>query len=119
MKIKSIRSFVGAKNFDESRAFYKELGFAEVPLSAKMSYFGKGEFGFYLQNYYAKDWVDNTMLFLEVDDLETILQSIRTKNLTEKYTGVKLSDIHKNDWGSEFFLHDPGGILWHIGNFKD
>ena len=21
------------------------------------------------------------------------------------------------DWGNEFFLHDPSGILWHIGKF--
>jgi hypothetical protein len=29
-----------------------------------------------------------------------------------------LSKIVNNDWGSEFFLHDPSGILWHIGCFN-
>ena len=37
--IKSIRSFIGAKDFDVSRAFYQELGFTEIPIDAKMSYF--------------------------------------------------------------------------------
>ncbi len=36
---KSIRTFIGARNFEESRLFYKELGFEESPLSNKMSYF--------------------------------------------------------------------------------
>src|SRR4029077_9523211 len=29
---KSIRAFIGAKNFGESRQFYKELGFEESPI---------------------------------------------------------------------------------------
>lgn len=55
------------------------------------------------------------MLFLEVDDIEGYLSEIEEKKLTEKYAKVKLSKIAKNDWGKEFFLHDPSGILWHIG----
>ena len=34
-----------------------------------MSYFRIfGDLGFYLQNYYIKDWVNNSMIFLEVRD---------------------------------------------------
>lgn len=47
---KSIRTFIGAKNYDESRTFYQELGFEEVILSPKMSLFKVNEnLGFYLQ----------------------------------------------------------------------
>jgi catechol 2,3-dioxygenase-like lactoylglutathione lyase family enzyme len=117
---KSIRSFIGAKDFDESRHFYKELGFKEVPIGDKMSYFSiDSNVGFYLQKYYVKDWVDNSMLFLEVDDIESYYQEIKSKELTQKFLNVRLSEIVHNDWGSEFFLHDPSGILWHIGAFKD
>jgi hypothetical protein len=114
----SIRPFIGSKNYNTSRNFYNDLGFKEVVISEKMSYFSIGEFGFYLQDYYAKDWIDNSMVFLEFDDLEGNLKNIKSLGLTEKYDNVRLSEIKVNAWGNEFFLHDPSGILWHFGNFN-
>ena len=58
------------------------------------------------------------MLFLEVENVEDYYLEVKSKNLLEKYPTVKLSQIVYNDWGCEFFLHDPSGVLWHIGNFK-
>lgn len=57
---KNIRTFIGAKNYDESRTFYLELGFKEVILNDKMSLFKVNEnLAFYLQKYYVKKWVNN------------------------------------------------------------
>ena len=36
--IKSIRPFIGAKNFDLSRSFYSDLGFKETALGGNFSY---------------------------------------------------------------------------------
>ena len=117
-QFKSIRSFIGAKDFEESSNFYKDLGFSEIVLSTNMSLFKVDEkLSFYLQKAYVKDWVDNSMLFLEVEDLEDYLSVLKSKKLAEKYNRVRLSEIVINDWGKEFFLHDPSGILWHIGSF--
>ena len=116
---KSIRTFIGAKDYEVSRSFYADLGFKEVITSDKMSYFYLGEFGFYLQDYYVKDWIDNSMIFFEVDDVNRALETIKDLKLTEKYPNTRLTDIVENDWGNEFFLHDPSGILWHFGIFKD
>jgi len=83
-----------------------------------MSYFKiNDQLGFYLQDYYVKDWVDNSMIFLEVKDVETCRQEVKAKNLTEKYELVRLSEIKKMEGGREFFLHDPSGVLWHFGQF--
>ena len=116
--ILSIRPFMGAKNFDSSRAFYTLLGFEELPIDANLSLFRMKEFGFYLQRAYVKDWVDNTMLFLEVDDPESFLEFVKALQLPEKYDLVRVSEMVYKDWGMEFFLHDPSEILWHIGNFN-
>ncbi|MEP2446062.1 MAG: glyoxalase [Balneola sp.] len=115
---KSIRPFIGAKNYTVSRRFYRELGFEEIITSPKMSYFHIDGFGFYLQDAYVKDWIDNSMIFLEVNDLEDTLKHVQSVGLTDKYENVRLSEIVYNDWGNEFFLHDPSGILWHFGKFK-
>ncbi|MEN0048046.1 MAG: glyoxalase [Bacteroidota bacterium] len=118
-KAKSIRAFLGAKDFSESRAFYRQLGFEEIILGDKMSYFKiSEEIGFYLQDYYVKDWVDNTMIFLEVENLDTLHKQLLDKKLSEQYESVRVSVIKNEDWGREFFMHDPSGVLWHFGVFK-
>jgi len=121
MKItgKSIRPVIGSKNHNISRNFYLDLGFEEIIItSEKMSHFNIGQFGFYLQDYYVKDWVDNSMVFFEVDNLESNFKNIQNLGLTEKYENVRLSEIKYNKWGNEFFLHDPSGILWIFEKFN-
>jgi hypothetical protein len=116
---KSIRPFSGAKNYQESIRFYEELGFDVDPLGSQMSVVNVNEeLSFYLQNAYVKDWVDNTMLFLEIEDLQTYLEAIKILGLPDKFPGVRLSEIQNKDWGDEFFLHDPSGVLRHFGVFK-
>jgi catechol 2,3-dioxygenase-like lactoylglutathione lyase family enzyme len=115
--IKSIRPFIGAKNFDLSRSFYSDLGFKETALGGNFSVFEMGNFAFYLQDAYVKDWVDNTMIFLEVEDLDAFWAKLEALNLTTKYNEVKLIPIRDLHWGRVFFLHDPSGILWQIGAF--
>lgn len=117
-QIKSIRPFIGAKNYELSRNFYSDLGFKENILSAEMSYFDMNGFGFYLQSAYVKDWVDNTMIFMELDDVKIFWNKLLELELTSKYKNIKLVPIHELDWGKECFLHDPSGILWHFGEFK-
>lgn len=116
-KTKSIRPFIGSKNFTESRQFYKDLGFNESILSNNMSYFSTANFGFYLQDAYVKDWIDNTMVFMEVENVEEFWESLVALHLTKKYPTAKLVPIRHLDWGKECFLHDPSGILWHFGAF--
>ncbi len=114
----SIRTFIGAKNYDESRQFYRELGWIETVLFENMVVFKvNDDISFYLQKYYVKDWVNNSMVFLEVDDLDACHLDIKERGLVHKYNLVKLSEIKTLDWGREFFMHDPSGVLWHLGSF--
>ncbi len=118
-KPKSIRTFIGSKNFEESLAFYRALGFEEVEIDKGMSLFLVNEnLGFYLQNYYLKEWIENTMVFLEVEDLKVCEADLLGRNLQNKFKGVKMSGIKYMDWGNELYLHDPAGVLWHFGQFK-
>ncbi len=114
----SIRAFIGSSNFELSRRFYSDLGFEEVVTSSTMSYFRMGAFGFYLQDYYVKDWVENSMVFLEVEKPEDYLRHLHSLNITHKYPGARVSEMEYNEWGNEFFIHDPSGVLWHVGEFK-
>lgn len=101
-----------------SCSFYRALGFEESAISAQMSYFSLGTFGFYLQNAFVKDWVNNTQVFLEVSDVQRHFERVRALDLPAKFEGVRIVPMRQNDWGREFFVHDPSGILWHFGEFK-
>ena len=113
----SIRPFLGAKDFEVSRKFYYDLGFLETVLFPTMSLFRSEQLGFYLQNAYVKDWVDNTMIFMEVQNVDQFFAELLALKLETKYKGVKLIPVREYDWGRECFLHDPSGILWHFGEF--
>ena len=113
----SIRPFIGAENFEVSRSFYRDLGFEETVLSHDMSVFKTGTLAFYLQDAYVKDWIDNTMVFVEVENVEKHWNDLEALNLTATYPTVKLTPIRNYDWGRECFLYDPSGILWHFGEF--
>ena len=114
---KSIRPFIGSKDFELSRSFYNYLGFQESILSHNMSVFKTEGLAFYLQDAYVKDWIDNSMIFLEVEDVARYWNALMALELTAKYESVKLIPIKEYDWGRECFIHDPSGVLWHIGEF--
>ena len=115
--IKSVRPFIGAKKFDISRRFYTDLGFQESILSPTLSLFKTGEFGFYLQDAFVQDWIDNTMVFLEVEDVAHYWTQLERLNLPATYPKVRLVPVKCFDWGKECFVHDPSGVLWHVGEF--
>ena len=117
-QVRSIRPFIGAKDYELSRSFYSCMGFNESVIDAGMSLFTKDDLGFYLQKAYVKDWIENSMIFMEISDLDLFLKELLTLNLIEKFTTVRISGIENNDWGREFFVHDSSGILWHFGQFK-
>ena len=114
----SIRPFIGAKDYELSRNFYRDFGFQEIILSEDMSLFKTERIGFYLQKAYIREWIDNSMIFVEVSDVESHWKEILALNLTIKYPDVKLTPIKNRDWGKECFVHDPSGILWHFGQFN-
>jgi len=116
-RARSIRPFIGAKNFDVSRNFYRDLGFTEAVLFPAMSVFKTDNIAFYLQDANVKEWIDNTMIFMEVENVDQHYKDLSLLELTAKYEGVRLEPVRSFDWGKEFYLHDPSGILWHFGEF--
>jgi catechol 2,3-dioxygenase-like lactoylglutathione lyase family enzyme len=117
-KAKSIRPFIGAKDYAISRRFYSDLGFREHILAANLSYFESESIGFYLQDAHVKEWIDNTMIFMEVEDVKRFWNELSALGLSSKYENVRLVPIREEAWGRECFLHDPSGILWHFGEFN-
>lgn len=112
-----LRPFIGAKNYAVSRAFYRDMGFEETVISNNLSLFQTDKLGFYLQDYFSKEWVENTMLFLEVNDVMKVFEDIKALELNKKYSGVEIRSMKKEPWGNVFYIIDPAGILLHVAQF--
>ena len=85
LTFKSIRTFIGSANFQISQSFYKDLGFEERIISEKMSLFITNGISFYLQDYFVKEWLENTMILLEVDSANNFYSLLQELELDKKY----------------------------------
>ncbi len=115
LEIIDLKTFVPAKDYEQSRRFFKEMGFEEVWTSANLSHLRWGSFGFLLQNFYNKEMAENLMLSMMVRDLEAWWAHLSALGLEKSYPGVCLTPPTDYSWGlREVHLIDPSGVLWHI-----
>ena len=112
MQAKEIRPFIPSIDFDTSKSFYKDLGFKMTYEEEKMIILTAGEVSFFLQDYYQKDWADNTMIQLFVDDLDAFYTIAHS--LADNYKSVRIKPIFTAHYGRTFHLIGPAGELWHM-----
>ncbi|MFK7771854.1 MAG: glyoxalase [Saprospiraceae bacterium] len=115
--IKTLRTFVPAKDYELSRNLYKKIGFEETFYSEGLAVFKVDEFSFYLQNFYQKEWSENFMMFMEVENVDEFWKYLLSLNLINDFPTIKLREPKTEGWGREFHVIDPTGVLWHFGTF--
>jgi len=115
--VNNITAFVPSKDFQLSCKFYEDLGFKNVVNSGNAIRYEIDGFSFWLQDYYVKEWADNCMLCLYVEDIHSWHERIQKLDLKNNYGGLStvFSDPHEEEYGSLIMnIGDPSGILWHI-----
>ena len=114
-----IRTFVPAKDFKTEQKFYKDLGFEAGYSDDGLTVYHKGNFSFYLQNYYKKEWAENFMMFMEVKNVDDWYAHLRSLELENKFDGIRFVDPVDEHWGRVCRLITPSGVLWHFATFKE
>lgn len=113
------RPFLPAKEYDVSKRFYEALGFQKV-LDGQVAVFNAGSGGFILQNYYQKDWAENTVMQLMVDDLDGWWAHIVELSLAEEFGVQPPKAPAMQPWGLRTaYVYDPSGVLWHIAQRRE
>jgi hypothetical protein len=115
---KGIMPFIGSLDYQTSRNFYSEIGFIVEEGTKHCKININENLSFWLQDYSNKKWLDNSMVFLDIPDLKHLKNKLTTLNIETKYRNVKISETKTYDWGNEFFMHDPSGVLWHFCEYK-
>lgn len=109
-----VRPFLPAKDFDVSRRFYEALGFEKL-LDADVAIFRLGGSGFILQRAYQKDWAENFMMQLMVDDLDAWWMHIQSLDLPKAFGVPAPKPPAMQSWGLRVgYVIDPSGVLWHV-----
>ena len=113
------RPFLPAKDFDVSKEFYQALGFTKL-LDSDVAIFAAGSSQFILQRYYQKDWAENFMMQLMVDDLDAWWNHVENLDLPGRF-GVSSPKAPKvQPWGLRVaYVVDPSGVLWHIAERRE
>ena len=108
------RPFLPARDFDLSKRFYEALGFQKL-LDGDVAIYEIGSSGFILQNYYQKEWSENFMMQLMVDDLDAWWDHITALDLPQKFGVAAPRPPAMQPWGLRVaYVFDPSGVLWHI-----
>jgi uncharacterized glyoxalase superfamily protein PhnB len=118
-KILDLKAFVPAKDFTLSKKFYLDLGFTLNWDNEQIAEFQIGGFRFLLQNFYVKQFAENFMMSLTVEDTDALWSQIEESKLMQKYEGIMAKPPTMQPWGLRvLYLSDPTGILWHISDQK-
>jgi uncharacterized glyoxalase superfamily protein PhnB len=113
------RPFMPAKDFELSKRFYEALGFAKV-LDSEVAIFNAGSGGFILQRYYQKDWAENFMMQLIVDDLDAWWAHISSLDLPGGFGVQAPKPPMMQPWGLRVaYVYDPSGVLWHVAQRRE
>ena len=100
-----------------SRQFYLELGFRKVWDSGDACELEIENHRFILTGVYVKEYAENCMMSLNVEDADSWWEHITGLGLQAKYKLVVARPPALQPWGLRvLYLSDPSGVLWHIAD---
>ena len=115
LEVKDVKTFVGSKNYQESKDFYTALGWKLNFESENLSEFELGGYRFYLQNYYEKSWCENSMLHIIVEDVQSWYENVKAILNKGSFGNARVSPPEKQGYGALVsFVWDPSGVLLHF-----
>ncbi len=114
MKFISLEPFVpSGSNFEGSKLLFQELGFTIRWDAGDYIGFERDGCKFILQKFEDKEFAQNFMLSIRVDNVDEFRNSVIEKQLPEKY-GIKIGRPMDQPYGKEVNVIDIAGVCWHF-----
>ena len=111
LTIRDLKVYIPAKDFELSKRFYSALGFTMTPGWGGTADFELGGHRFRLQDYYVKDWADNCMMVMGVDDVEAWCRHAQGVVGSGNYAGARVAPPESVDDSRVLHVWDPTGVL--------
>ena len=110
-----IKVFVPAMNFQASLEFYTALGWTSNWQDDSLAELELANSRFYLQNYYNKDWANNFMMHITVDDARAWWQHASQVISDGNWKYARLREPKEESYGALVtYVWDPSGVLLHF-----
>ena len=100
LRAHDVRSFLPAQDFALSKAFYTALGCTLEWSDDGLALFQLGGTRFYLQRYYVKDWADNCMLHISVQDAAQCFADVSQLIGTGRFPGARVAAPKQEPYGA-------------------
>jgi hypothetical protein len=111
LSLTMLKFYVPAKNFELSKRFYAALGFTMSPGWGGTADFELGGHQFRLQDYYVKDWAENCMMLLDIDDAQAWHTHAQRVVSSGDFPGARVKPPETIDDSLVFHVWDPSGVL--------
>lgn len=111
LTINNCKVYVPARDFEQSKRFYKALGFNMSDGWGGTADFELNGNAFRLQDYYVKAWAENFMFVIGVDDVEAWHQHVRRVRDSGEFDGVSIKPPEPVDDSLVLHVTDPSGVL--------
>ncbi|MGD9999662.1 MAG: VOC family protein [Ilumatobacteraceae bacterium] len=120
LAVTDVRPFVPAEDFERSYAFYTALGWRTVWTDGEgLALMSLGGRQFMLQNFYVKDWAENSMLVVEVADATAWYRHVARVLADGTFGKARVAEPQEQDWGALVtFVWDPCGVLLHFAQLS-
>jgi catechol 2,3-dioxygenase-like lactoylglutathione lyase family enzyme len=113
--IRSFRPFLPAKDFETSLRFYEAIGFKAHKLGDTLAELSLGPHAFLLQGCYVREWAENTVMHVLVDDVQAWWRYINSLDLANQFGVSPPAPPRVEPWGlTVTYVFDPAGVLWHF-----
>jgi len=114
-EIRAFRPFLPAKDFETSLRFYRAIGFDAYPLGDTLAELTLGTHAFLLQGYYVKEWAENMVMHVLVNDIGAWWRHINSLDLSNRFHVTAPGPPRVEPWGlTVAYVFDPSGVLWHF-----
>lgn len=110
---RALKPWLPAIHMGRSGRFYLDLGFACRWSTAEKAEYACGPVAFILHHDYMAVVAENTVMRLEVDDVEAWWRHAHDQRLNDVHD-VKLGAVSWHNGEGRFTLTDPAGVLWQI-----
>ena len=119
-EIRAFRPFLPAKEFETSLRFYKAIGFEAYPLGETLAELSLGAHAFLLQGCYVKEWAENAVMHVLVEDVHAWWRHIDSLALASQFDVSPPAAPRVEPWGlTVAYIFDPSGVLWHIAQITE
>ena len=119
LAVTDVRPFVPAQDFARSLAFYTALGWSTLWTDGEgLALLPLGGRQIMLQDFYVKEWAENSMLFVEVADAVEWYRHIERVLADGAHAPARVAEPQQMEWGALVtYAWDPCGVLLHFTQF--